>query len=117
MKIKKIFTKTNLILMAIFLLGIFLRFYQIKERFIFNHDHDLTFWIVKDVLLNKHLRLIGQETSTQGIFIGLFGIFSSYWVFSKSFDKKTGLIASFLYALSFTSAANDREAVPTMPVI
>src|SRR4030066_2390927 len=70
MKNSKLFTKTNIVLAAIFLLGIFLRFYQIKERFIFGHDHDLAFWIVKDVLLNKHFRLIGQETSTQGIFIG-----------------------------------------------
>ena len=146
MNIKKFLTTANLIFIGILLLGIFLRFYQMKERFVYGHDHDLAFWIVKDILLNEHPRLIGQETSTQGIFIGplyyylqvplfaifrmdaiaevvtsslvgLFGIFTSYWVFSKTFDKRSGLIAGFLYAVSYIAVNNDREAVPTMPVI
>jgi len=49
--------------------------------------------------------------------IGVFGIISAYLVFSKIFDKKTGLIAAFFYATSFMVVRNDREAVMTMPVI
>lgn len=135
-----------MILLLIFSLGVFLRFFELKSRFIYNHDHDLISWIVKDILIDKHLRLIGQETSTQGIFIGplyyylqipfllifkmdpiaqvvtssligLFGIFSAYYVFSKVFGKDVGFISSFIYSVSFYMVNNDREAVPTMPVI
>ncbi|KKR12442.1 MAG: hypothetical protein UT40_C0026G0003 [Candidatus Woesebacteria bacterium GW2011_GWA1_39_21b] len=98
------------------------------------------------MVIDKHLRLVGQETSTQGIFIGPFfyylqipfylfshmdpiggtylvtflGILtmvSIYFVFSQIFDKKVGLIGAFIYAVSFYTVNNDREVVPTMPVI
>lgn len=144
--IKKFFQNRKIILFIIFLIGIALRFIDVEKRFFFGHDHDLSFWFVLDVLTNKHLRLVGQETSTQGIFIGpiyyylqipfflllkmnavaevylsstigLFGIFSSYYVFLKSKSVRVGLIAAFIYATSFYVIANDREAVPTMPVI
>lgn len=134
------------ILFLIFVLGAFLRFYELPQRFLYNHDHDLQAWIVKDILVNKHLRLIGQETSTSGVFIGpfyyyllipfylifrmdpigtavfssllgLFGIFSFYFVFSKTYGKKAGLIAATLYAVSYYTVRNDREVIPTMPVI
>ena len=143
---KKYLTKTNLIFIGILLVGIFLRFYQLKERFSYGHDHDLAAWMVKDILVNKHLRLIGQQTSNLGIFIGplyyyfqvpffalfkmdpiaeavasslvgILGIFSSYFIFSKTFSKTTGLISAFIYSLSFSVVNNDREAVPTVPVI
>jgi len=111
----------------------------------YSHDQDLAGWFVRDVIENKHLRLIGQETSTQGIFIGpfyyylltffyalarmdpiggiylvtllgLLTIFSIYWVFTKVFSKTVGYIGSFLYSASYFSVFNDREVVPTMPV-
>ena len=142
----KIITKNNLILIGILLIGLFLRTYQLRERFLYSHDQDLAGWFIKDVVIDKHLRLIGQETSTQGIFIGpffyylqipfylfsnmdpiggtylvtflgLLTIVSIYFVFSQIFDKKVGLIGAFIYAVSFYTVNNDREVVPTMPVI
>lgn len=142
----KKFLQRNKILFAILILGFILRTYGAKAMFLYGHDQDLASWFVKDVLVNKHLRLIGQETSTQGIFIGpiyyyllipfylvfnmdpiggvvlitilgLFSIWSFYFVFTRVFNKRTGLIASFLYAISFYTIFNDREVVPTMPVI
>jgi hypothetical protein len=113
----------------------------------FGHDHDLAGWIIKDVVVNKHLRLIGQETSTQGVFIGalyyyllipfyfltkfeptggiflslilsLFAIWSFYFVFKSVFKKKEiGLIAAFFMAVSYSVVWSDRSIVPTMPVI
>src|SRR3989304_9025202 len=59
-----------LILVLILLIGIFFRTYQVVERFEFAHDGDLYSWIVKDIIVNHHLRLIGQLTSAPGIFIG-----------------------------------------------
>ena len=143
---KELISKKNLLLFAIILIGFFLRTFQLKERFLYGHDQDLASWFIKDVVIDKHFRLIGQETSTQGVFIGAFyyyllvpfyimsamdpiggtylvtllgiiGIISIYFVFSKVFTKDTGLIAAFIYSVSFYTIANDREVVPTMPVI
>lgn len=112
----------------------------------YNHDNDLAGWVVKDIVIEKHLRLIGQETSTQGIFIGglfyylqvpffilsrmdpvgvtllgaiLGGFYTLgvYQIFKNVFNKKVALIASALYSLSYIFVFNDREIVPTQPVI
>ena len=134
-----------LILSLIFLLALFFRTYLIVERSDFGHDADLFSWIVKDITINGHLRLVGQETSASGIFIGplfyyllvpFFLLFnmdpvaalvpvtiigfltdvSYYIVFSKLFNNKVGLIASFLYAILISSAVwFDRRLAPSTP--
>lgn len=138
--------KGCVILLLILVVGFVLRIYQPAQLFMYGHDQDLAGWFVKDVVVNKHLRLIGQETSTQGIFIGpiyyymlipfyllfemdpiggvllvtllgMLSIVSVYYVFTQVYGKKEGLIASFVYAVSFYTVFNDREVVPTMPVI
>ena len=145
MDIRK-FLKQNRILLLILLLGLFLRVYGAKAMFMYGHDQDLEGWFIKDIVVNGHLRLIGQETSTQGVFIGpifyyllipfylifgmdpiggvilttllgVFGVASFYFVFSKVFNKRTGLVAALIYAASYYTVFNDREVVPTMPVI
>lgn len=145
MKIRN-YLKRNYLILIILILGLILRLYKAQELFLYGHDNDLAGWFVRDVVENIHLRLIGQETSTQGIFIGplyyyllvpfylltgmdpiggvilvtsigLFSIWSVYWVFSKIFEKNTGLIGAFIYATSYYVVFNDREVVPTMPVI
>jgi len=144
-KFKK-FLKNNRLLIIILILGFILRTYRAQELFMYGHDQDLAGWFVKDIVENRHLRLIGQETSTQGIFIGpiyyyllvpfylisnmdpiggvvmitvlgMFSIWSFYYVFKKVFSKREGLIATFIYAVSFYTIFNDREVAPTMPVI
>lgn len=133
-------------LIIILVIGLFFRSYHLKELFMYNHDQDLAGWFIKDVFIDKHLRLIGQETSTHGIFIGplfyymlipfyalfgmdpiggtyltiflgLFTVWSFYFVFSKIFEKNVGLFAALIYAVSLYTVWNDREVVPTMPVI
>lgn len=113
------------------------------ERFEFAHDGDLYSWIVKDIVINGHFRLIGQLTSAPGIFIGglfyyllipfflmskmdpvgtiyfaviigLTTILSYYFVFTKLFKTEVGLIASFLYAVSIKTVNFDRWVVPTI---
>src|SRR3989344_6814709 len=64
------FIKSNWQIILIVVVGLFLRVYKYDQLFGYNHDNDLAGWIVKDIVVDKHLRLIGQETSTQGIFIG-----------------------------------------------
>lgn len=136
--------RSQLLLLALILiLGLFLRTYKIVERMDFGHDADLYSWIVKDITVNHHFRLIGQLTSAPGIYIGplfyyfltpffilsrmdpvgvnlaaiLLGLlttFSYYWVFSKIFNEKVGLIGAFLYATLPATVSLDRWIVPTI---
>lgn len=146
MKITKFFRKNPqlVVLGMIILIGIFFRTYQIVERFEFAHDGDLYSWIVKDMVVEGHFRLIGQLTSAKGIFIGPFfyylltsfflltnmdpigavipitilgilTIISYYFVFSKLFNPNIGLIAAFLDAVLLTHVYFDRAVVPSTP--
>lgn len=139
------FLKKNWLIILIVVFGLFLRLYRIEPRFMYSHDQDLAGWFIRDVLFNKHLRLIGQETSIPGVFIGpvfyyllipfylLFGlspvggqafvlvlsiltIVSIYFVFEKIFNRKFGLIGAFIYSVSFYFVLNNVEVVPTMPI-
>lgn len=131
-------------LLATLLISLFFRCYQAVERFRFGHDAELFSWIVKDIVVNQHPRLIGQLTSAEGIFIGplfyyllapffllfkmdpvgaiapitiigLLTTFSYYFVFSKLFDKRIGLIAAFLQAILLPWVSSDRWVVPSTP--
>lgn len=132
------------ILGLILLIGLFFRSYQIVERFEFAHDGDLYSWIVKDIIIDHHPRLIGQLTSAPGIFIGglfyyllipfflltkmdpigvtgfgviigLLTIISYYSILTRLFNRTSGLIAAFLHAVLITSIGFDRWIVPTLP--
>lgn len=134
-----------LILFLILFIGLFFRAYQIVERYEFGHDGDVYSWIVKDIAINHHFRLIGQLTSAPGIFIGplfyyllspfylmmnmdpiaalipttligLATIFSFYFCLSKLFNKAVGLISAFLYAVLLSTVTFDRWVVPTVTV-
>jgi len=127
-------------------LGVFLRLYKYETWFAYGHDYDLLGWFVKDVVVNGHFRLIGQETSTPGIFIGplfyyyqvlfylvfslnpiggvfgvlllsIFSVWSFYYVFRQMFSLRVGTVAMFFSAVSYYMVSNDREVFPTMPVI
>ncbi len=136
---------TTTICVVILLIGMFLRVYDYKERFYYGHDNDLASWIVKDVVVNHHHRLIGQLTSSPGIFIGSFfyyalipfyllghmdpvysvgfswlmsllSILSIFYVTAKIHGKKTAIFATLIYALSSSIVSTDREVVPTTAV-
>lgn len=143
--LEKTFSYPTIFVIAILLIGLFLRLYKLPEFFNYAHDNDLAGWIVKDIVVNRHFRLIGQLTSTAGIFIGplfyyllvpfyllskmdpigitYFGvllgivtIWSFYHIFSKLYGAKTGLIAALAYTVSQYMIFNDKEIVPTMGV-
>ncbi len=140
------FVSRHKVVLTLLFIGFVLRAYKPLELYMYSHDQDLAAWTIKDILVNGHIRLIGQETSSHGVFIGplfyylqipfylltgmdpkgalllplilgLFGIFSYYFVFGKVFGKRVGLIASFIYAISTYIVFNDREIVPTMPTM
>lgn len=134
------------VLILILLVGLFLRAYHPLQLFQYDHDHDLTGWFIRDVLVNHHLRLIGQETSSHGIFIGpyfyylqipfyfltrldpagslllpillgTFAIWSVYFVLKNIFSENVGLIGALVYSMSVLIVFTDREVVPTMSVM
>ncbi len=141
------FIKKNhhlLLLALIFIVAIFFRTYQLIPRLEFGHDADLYSWVVKDIVVNHHPRLIGQLTTADGIFIGpffyyllipffiltnmdpvgaiiptisigLLTIISFYFCLSKLFNKQVALIAAFLQAVLLKIVYFDRWAVPTIP--
>jgi len=133
-------------LIFILVLSFFLRVYNFKSFYVFSHDQDLASWIVKDIVENRHTRLVGQETSSQGVLIGslfyflqvpfyllssmnplgavflpiILGVFATYsifYVFSKISNPKIGLIGAFIYSASALIVFIDREVAPTMPVM
>ena len=143
--IEKFFIPKNILLIILFG-GFFLRVFHPLTYFQYGHDQDLLSWFIKDVVVNNHLRLIGQQTSSVGIFIGplfyylqipfylftrmdpagglilvtilgMFTIFSFYWVLNKIFGKKVGLVGGGIYAFCYLIVFADREVVPTMPVM
>ena len=134
-----------LLLAIISFASLYLRLFDAEKLFLYSHDNDLAGWIIKDIVYDGHLRLIGQETSTRGIFIGglyyylqipfylifnmdpiggvylasLLGVLTTisfYFVFSKIFGKETGLVAMIIHAVSLYTVFNEREVVPTAPV-
>jgi hypothetical protein len=60
----------NTFLLLILTVAFMVRILNLQELFLYGHDNDLAGWFIKDVLINHHPRLVGQETSTPGIFIG-----------------------------------------------
>lgn len=115
----KSFLRKYWLFLTILAFGIFLRSYKAIPWFTYGHDQDLAGWIIRDILKEGHLRLIGQETSSEGIFIGplfyylqipfylmtlmdpvgslllpillgAFAIYSYYFVFSRVFDPPAG---------------------------
>lgn len=131
---------------TILLLAIFLRLYRAEELYTFELDQDLFSLIVKDILINHHIRLIGQLTSVDGIFIGPFyyyllvpfffifkmnplsalipattisvaTILSIYYVFSKYFGKGAGFIGILFYSFSLPIIFTDRWIVPTQTTL
>lgn len=133
-----------ILLVGVLATALFFRTYQLRERMSYAHDADLYGWIVKDIVVNHHFRLIGQLTSADGIFvgplfyyliipffllgkmdpfgvtifitiIGILSVFSYFIVFSRLFGREVGLIAAFLDSFLASAVNFDRRAVPNTP--
>lgn len=144
-RLRNIF-RNNWLLILFLIIGLVFRVYNYEKSFSFAHDQDLYSWIAKDIVVNKHWRMVGQITSVDGVFIGplyyymiaavyflssmnpmsaivlttfigLLTILSFYYLGKKYFSKKLGLIMAFIYAISFGAAFYDRWSVPTEPAI
>lgn len=133
-------------LIGILVLGLFFLIFKYKLGFVWGHDHDLYSWIAKDIFVNHHLRLVGQITSVDGVFIGglyyylmafvywlskgnpmsavlvttaigLFSIWSIYFIVKEFWDKKKAFLAAFVWAITTGIAIFQRWSVPTEPTL
>lgn len=129
--------KNKLILILALAIGLIFRLYQYPDRFAYGHDSDLAGWVIKDIIVDKHPRLIGQLTSSPGIFIGALYYYIQipfYWLSNMdpigvfwlaaltgvisivSMWYVAGPIASFIFAGSWLIANTERDVFPTTPV-
>jgi 4-amino-4-deoxy-L-arabinose transferase-like glycosyltransferase len=138
--------KEKMLLVGILCLALGLRLYRYQYTFLFNHDQDLYSWIARDILVNHHLRSVGQITSVDGVFIGglyyylvaavymicggnpasmalvvaILGtltVYSFYWIGKKLYGYRIGLITAVIYATAAGHFFFDRWSVPTQPTI
>lgn len=136
----------KLVLILIIIICLFFRLYKFSNLFEYNHDEDLNAWVVKDIISDRHLRLIGYETRVPGIFIGplyfyflapfyllsnfnplsivaetiiisTLTIISIYFCFYKMFSRKVALVSAFIYSVSLPMVFFDRWTVPTHIVV
>lgn len=120
--------KEILAIIAILLLGLFLRIYNIRDYIVFLGDEGRDALVVYEIL-HGNLTLLGPTSSVGGFFLGpiyyymmapflflsnydpvgpavmvaIFGVLTIFLVYKigkEFFDIKTGLIASLLYAIS-----------------
>lgn len=140
------FVSTHKLLLAILVVALFFRASRALELFAYGHDQDLAGWFVRDIVENHHLRLIGQETSVHGVYIGplwyysivpfyvllgmnpasglfvsilvgLVTVFSIWYVVKSIFSPRVGLFSALIYAASFVLVMTDREVNPTISVV
>ena len=130
------------IFVLIFLLFVFLRFYQIEERNVFGWDQVNNAWAAKNIVADGKFPLVGMQAKlNSGIFIGPFyyyyialfyfitnldpiasgiaagftGIitfFVIYFVTKSLFSEKVAFIAVFLYTISYAVISADRVQWP-----
>ncbi|QQG41196.1 MAG: glycosyltransferase [Candidatus Woesebacteria bacterium] len=123
------FSKNTLIILGIFLLGIFLRFYRLVPNLILNGEMGTDYMNVWNIVHGSRTFLIGPRTSHEWFFIsplsywiyaillilgkynpivinvfwaivGSSSILVSYYYLKKLFNEKIALISSFLLAVS-----------------
>jgi len=125
----KKFLKKNWILIIILILASFLRLYRISDYMEFLGDQGRDVLIIRDFLKHGNLFFIGPQTSIGNMYLGPFfyyliapslllanfnpvgpavfialiniaAVYLVYFIGKKWFDKTTGLISAFIFAIS-----------------
>lgn len=121
--------KWTIILGLILFIGTFLRFYRIEENLIFHGELGVDYLAVRDIIEGKRTALLGPRTSHEWLYlaplfywilamllplfnyqpvavayffaaVGVFAIYICYKVVSAFLGRNTGLISSYLLAIS-----------------
>src|SRR3989338_3470955 len=103
-------TRSQLFLLLLILaLGLFLRTYKIVDRM--DIGPLFYYFLVPFFILTK-MDPVGA--TIPAVLLGLATIISYYWVFSKIFNEKVGLLGALLYAILPATVSLDRWIVPTI---
>ncbi len=125
------------LLVAVALVGLFLRLYHLPDLFFYTMDEEVMNLIQRRIVLGEHFPLIGSVSPLntylgpifyyfgaailffsnldplgQGFFatlLGTFTIFLIYFVGSQLFNKVVGLLAAVFYSFSFLQVIFDRR--------
>ena len=130
--------KTLILIIALFLLHVFLRFYSIETKSIFRWDQVDSAWAAKHIVVDHQFPLVGPENKQgSGVFIGplyyyivsffyfltnmdpiaagllagvssVVGFFVLYFVTKRMFSTKVALIALFINTVAFSSIDLER---------
>ena len=120
--------KICFLVLLIFLIGFFLRFFRIQENLLFNPEHGRDFLAIKEAIFSRQLPLLGPPGSHEfyqgplyywlmmplmlvfgfqpligawvGIMAGSLIILLNYWVIEKVFNQKVALFSSLIIAIS-----------------
>lgn len=69
--VKKYFNLSNLFLLVVFFIFCFIRFVGLEKRIIFDWDQERDAYVIKEILINKKLTLIGPRVlGPKGFFLG-----------------------------------------------
>ena len=126
-------------LILILILATFLRFYRLPEYMTFLGDEGRDALVIKSILVDHHIPLIGPPTSVGNIYlgplyyymmavpmaifwlnpvaaagmnavIGVLTVFLVYFLSKRWFGKGSGIIAAFLYAVSSVTILASRSS-------
>lgn len=131
-----------LLLLLIILFAAFLRFYNLSEMFSFDFDQESGSNIAYSIIKENHIRLIGQELTVGGIFMGpwyyyllvpfylilkmdpiggaifsvifsLVIILSYFKISEKMFGVAAGYIAAYIRTITFEQIIHDWSMIPS----
>lgn len=129
--------KIKLVLIVMFIISFFLRSYLLDKNLFFGPEQGIDFLVVRDIVVNHKLTLIGAKTDVGGVFHGpiyyylstipffisggnplfilLFfialnslSVFLIYKLASEWFNKRVGLISAILFTFSFGAVVYSR---------
>lgn len=121
-----------LVLIALFLIAFFLRSYLLWQNLFFGPEQGKDFLVIRDIVINHKLTLLGPKTDIEGVFHGPFyyyltvipfligkgnplfvilfyvffnslTIFFIYLLGKELFDQRVGLFSALLFTISFSS--------------
>lgn len=130
---KKILAKQSFLLFAIFAIALLIRFWWFSENVYFGFDQARDAFISQKIYLEKDIKIIGPSVAKEGLFHGplywyligplyligignpttplafislvnALGVFLIFLLGERLFNKRAGLIAAFLYAISFAES-------------
>jgi 4-amino-4-deoxy-L-arabinose transferase-like glycosyltransferase len=98
----KILYKAKFLAIFLFILTLVFRFYRLKELFPFTMDEEYQSFLIKNIIENKHIPLIGVNIAGTGLYLGpFFTWFSVIPLYLSNLNPlSTAFLAAFISAIT-----------------